>query len=164
MKILNSVQDAIYEIKQLIQSDENLRKLVYYDSANPLDAGSVPFATADPYIVVAPIYDVTEPPFDKNTIISIALSRGVYDEEIVLLKGVVKINILTRSALWKINGSKIRPLEIANIIIDKLNHQKVTTSHKLLLANIELAILNENVNGYSVTFHLEEGSGLDEQF
>jgi hypothetical protein len=99
MKILNSVQDAIYEIKQLIQSDENLRKLVYYDSANPLDGGSIPFATVDPYIVVAPIYDVTEPPFDKNTIISIALSRGVYDEELILLKGVVKINVLTRSAL-----------------------------------------------------------------
>jgi hypothetical protein len=71
---------------------------------------------------------------------------------------------LTRSALWKINGSKIRPLEIANIIIEKLNHRKITTSHKLLFSNIELAILNENVNGYSVNFHMEEGSGLDEQF
>jgi hypothetical protein len=164
MKILNSVQDAIYNIKTAIQNDSDLRKLLYYDTANPLDGGNVTFAAADPYIVVAPIYDVTEPPFDKNTIISIALSRGVYDEELVLIKGVVKINILTRSALWKINGSKIRPLEIANIIIEKINHQKINTSHKLLLSNIELAILNENVNGYSVTFHLDEGSGLDEQF
>ena len=164
MKILNSVQDAIYEIKSLIQGDEDLRKLVYYDSVNPLEASNVTISTVDPYIVVAPIYDVTEPPFDKNTIISIALSRGVYDEELILLKGVVKINVLTRSALWKINGSKIRPLEIANIIIEKLNHRKITTSHKLLFSNIELAILNENVNGYSVNFHMEEGSGLDEQF
>jgi hypothetical protein len=99
MKILNSVQDAIYEIKSLIQGDEDLRKLVYYDSVNPLEASNVTISTVDPYIVVAPIYDVTEPPFDKNTIISIALSRGVYDEELILLKGVVKINVLTRSAL-----------------------------------------------------------------
>jgi hypothetical protein len=31
-------------------------------------------------------------------------------------------------------------------------------------SNIELAILNENVNGYTISFFLEEGSGLDEQF
>jgi hypothetical protein len=92
------------------------------------------------------------------------MNRGEYDEEKVLLRGIIKITVLTRSDLWELSGNKIRPLEISNIIIDKLNNQKISASHKLLFSNIELAILNENVNGYTISFFLEEGSGLDEQF
>jgi hypothetical protein len=76
----------------------------------------------------------------------------------------VKITVLTRSDLWELTGNKIRPLEISNIIVEQLNNQKISSSHKLLFANIDLAILNENVNGYTISFFLEEGSGLDDQF
>jgi hypothetical protein len=34
----------------------------------------------------------------------------------------------------------------------------------LFFKQIDIAILNENVSGYTIIFHLEEGSGLDEQF
>lgn len=165
MKIFDNVQAGIFQIRQLIWASDDLKKLVYYDDANALSSTTVPtIAEVTPHIVVAAIFDVTEPPFDKNTIISIVLNRGNYEEEKVLLRGIVKINVLTRSELWELSGNKIRPLEISNIIIDKLNNQKISSSHKMLFSNIELVILNENVNGYTISFFLEEGSGLDEQF
>jgi hypothetical protein len=165
MKIFDNVQAGIFQIRQLIWASDDLKKLVYYDDANALSSTTVPtIAEVTPHIVVAAIFDVTEPPFDKNTIISIVLNRGNYDEEKVLLRGIVKITVLTRSEIWELSGNKIRPLEISNIIIDKLNNQKISPSHKMSFSNIELAILNENVNGYTISFFLEEGSGLDEQF
>ena len=165
MKIFDNVQAGIFQIRQLIWASDDLKKLVYYDDANALSSTTVPtIAEVTPHIVVAAIFDVTEPPFDKNTIISIVLNRGNYDEEKVLLRGIVKITVLTRSEIWELSGNKIRPLEISNIIIDKLNNQKISSSHKMLFSNIELVILNENVNGYTISFFLEEGSGLDEQF
>jgi hypothetical protein len=165
MKIFDNIQAGIFQIRQLIWASDDLKKLVYYDDANALSSTTVPtIAEVTPHIVVAAIFDVTEPPFDKNTIISIVLNRGNYEEEKVLLRGIVKINVLTRSELWELSGNKIRPLEISNIIIDKLNNQKISSSHKMLFSNIELVILNENVNGYTISFFLEEGSGLDEQF
>jgi hypothetical protein len=165
MKMFERVQEGIFQIRQLIWASEDLRKLVYYDTPTALTSTPVPtIVQVTPHIVVAAIFDVTEPPFDKNTIISIVLNRGNYDEENVLLRGIIKITVLTRSEIWELSNNKIRPLEISNIIIDKLNNQKISPSHKLLFSNIELAILNEDVNGYTISFLLEEGSGLDEQF
>jgi hypothetical protein len=100
MKIFDNVQAGIFQIRQLIWASDDLKKLVYYDDANALSSTTVPtIAEVTPHIVVAAIFDVTEPPFDKNTIISIVLNRGNYEEEKVLLRGIVKINVLTRSEL-----------------------------------------------------------------
>ena len=165
MRVFDNVETGIFQIRQLIIENSDLRKLVFFDTANAINSTTIPTINeVMPHIVVSAIFDVTEPPFDKNTIISIVMNRGEYDEEKVLLRGIIKITVLTRSDLWELSGNKIRPLEISNIIIDKLNNQKISASHKLLFSNIELAILNENVNGYTISFFLEEGSGLDEQF
>ena len=105
------------------------------------------------------------PPFEKNTIVSISLTRGNHDDGINSYKrNKVCINILTRSPLWELNNNKIRPLEIGNYIIEELNNKKISPSHKLFFSSLELAILDEEVNGYTLTFLMEEGAGLDEQF
>jgi len=165
MKIFENIQTGIFQIRDLIWASPDLRKLVFFDTPNAISSTTVPtIEEVKPHIVVSAIFDVTEPPFDKNTIVSIVLNKGNYDDEKVLLRGMVKITVLTRSDLWELTGNKIRPLEISNIIVEQLNNQKISSSHKLLFANIDLAILNENVNGYTISFFLEEGSGLDDQF
>jgi len=58
----------------------------------------------------------------------------------------------------------IRPVQIGNLIIDLLDELKVAISNKLSFNMMELAILNENISGYSLTFLMNEGSGLVEQF
>jgi len=63
-----------------------------------------------------------------------------------------------------LTDNQIRPVEISNLIIDLLDGTKLATSHKLVFDSIELAVLNENINGYSLNFYLNDGSGLIEQF
>ncbi len=164
MKIFNNIQTAIFEIKHLIKENSNIRKLLFHDVANALDLGTPTYNEVEEYVVVSPIFDVTEPPFNKNTIITIALSKGDYNDETVLFHGILQITILTRSTLWKLNNNKIRPMEIADFIVKEINNKKLTTSHKLFFKRLELSILNDNVNGYTLTFFMEEGSGLDEKF
>lgn len=164
MRKLDNIQKSIFEIRTLIQAIPEVRKMVFYDTANALNE-SIPTAEqAKEHFTVSAVFDVTKPPFNKNTIISISLTRGNYDDGSTLIRGTIRINILTRSPLWELNNNKIRPLEIGNYIIEELNNKKISPSHKLFFSSLELAILDEEVNGYTLTFLMEEGAGLDEQF
>ena len=164
MKILDNIQESVYDVLSLLQGNQDIRKLVYYDTENALTQPDITYSTPADHFTVSAIFDITEPPFDKNTIISVVLNRANYDEESKITRNLVKINILTRSALWKLDNKKIRPLQIGNIAIDILNNLKIMPSHKLVFSNMELAILNEDVNGYTLTFFLEEGSGMNGEF
>jgi hypothetical protein len=37
-------------------------------------------------------------------------------------------------------------------------------SHKLYFKSADLVVLDGNINGYGLIFHLVEGSGLDDEF
>ncbi|RLI44736.1 hypothetical protein DRO61_11800, partial [Candidatus Bathyarchaeota archaeon] len=81
---LDNMQKAIYEVKNLIQSSKNIRKLLLHDTTNALNSSDIEYADADEYIVVSPVFDMTKSPFNKNTIISIALAKGVEQEKQLL--------------------------------------------------------------------------------
>lgn len=164
MKIFENIQKAIFEIKHLIKETPEIRKLIFHDVSNALDLQKPTYEEIEEYVVVSPIFDATEPPFDKNTIITIAIKKAQYDEEAIIVHSLIQISVLTRNTLWKLNDNKVRPLEIADLIIQKINNRKLKTSHKILFSHIELSVLNENINGYTLTFLMEEGSGLDEKF
>lgn len=162
--MLKNIENAIFEIRSLIQSIPEVRKLVYYDTKNALGEKTPSIEDTQEHFTVSAVFDITEPPFDKNTIVSIAYKKGNYNDEKMMMVGMININVLTKSQLWEIDGNKIRPLEISNHIINKLSNIKLSTSHKLTLVGIDLALLSENTNGYTIAFILEEGGGLDEQF
>lgn len=159
MSKLDLIQKTIYEIKNQIQNNSDVRKLLLYDIETALAEVEVPFSDANDYIVVSPMFDMTEPPFDKNTIISVALVKATKVEEEQIYDGIIKVNILTHSNLWKLADNKIRPAEIGSKLIDLLDGTKFSTSHKLSFNFMELIILNENINGYGLLFFLNEGSG-----
>lgn len=162
--MLKNIQKAIFEIRSLIQSIPEVRKLVYFDTKTALGENTPTITETQDHFTVSAVFDITEPPFDKNTIVSVGYKKGNYNDELVMMLGMININILTKSELWELSDNKIRPLEIANSIINKLNNIKLSTSHKLLLVGIDLAILSDGTNGYTIAFILEEGGGLDEQF
>lgn len=55
-------------------------------------------------------------------------------------------------------------MEISNLIIRALNNKKVSSSHKVVFSDMELVILDQSMNGYSLMFFLEEGSGFSGGF
>lgn len=163
-KILDNIQEAIFQVIALIQGNSEVRKLVYYDTPDALSQPDVSYSTPADHFTVSAIFDITEPPFDKNTLISVVLTQGIRREDVSLIGGVLKVNILTRSGLWKLDNNKIRTLELANLIIDVLDSEKVAHSNKLFFSEMELSVLDENVNGYTLNFLITDGSGFDGEF
>jgi hypothetical protein len=97
--MFGNIQTAIYEIQTIILSEQNIRKLLFIDSTNALDQEAPTISQAQEHIILAPVFDITEPPYDKNTIMTIVLQKGVYDDESVLLNGILKVNVFTRTEL-----------------------------------------------------------------
>jgi hypothetical protein len=97
--IFENIQKAIYEIQTLILTEPDIRKLLFIDSQNALNEEAPTISQAQEHILLAPVFDITEPPYDKNTIMTIVLQKGVYNDDSVLLNGILKINIVTRTEL-----------------------------------------------------------------
>ena len=164
MAYLDGIQETLYQIEDVIKRNPNIRKLVLNDSKNALAGDDYSLQDVDAHVFNSAVFDVTEPPYDKNTIVTIALTKLIPDEEQKLFSSWVRINVITRTALWELSNYKIRPLEIANLVIKELENIKLKTSHKLFMTDMELIILDGNINGYGITFTVVEGSGLDEKF
>lgn len=161
----DSLQESLYQIRSLVREDAKIRRLVLYDQPSALSVVEDPaLSAADDHIVVTAVFDITEEPYNLNTIITIALSRATDDEDYNMLMSVIRVNIITKAQLWALDNQKIRPLEIANLIIEKLENQKLAASNKIYFHSAELVVLDGNTNGYGLTFHLIEGSGLEDEF
>ena len=166
MKYFDLIQNTLFEIKTKIREDENIRKLLVYDTSNALTLQAPTREQADPKIRVTAVFDITEPPYNHNTFVTIVATKIQSDEDEQIFNSIVRINIITQAQLWELSHKKIRPLEIANIIVTMLDNFKTEsgTSHKLFFKNADLIVLDGNINGYGLIFHLLEGSGLDDNF
>lgn len=166
MKYFDLMQKTLFEIKNKIRENENIRKLLVYDTPNALNLAAPSRNDADPKIRVTAVFDITEPPYEHNTFVTIVATKIQPDMEEQIFSSIIRINIITQAQIWELGNKKIRPLEIANEIVTMLENFKTETgtSHKLFFKNAELVVLDGNINGYGLVFHMIEGSGLDDEF
>ena len=164
MNLLDNIQNVVYQAAQLIKTDSNVRNLLYYTSADALSKTAVDIANIESYIFLAPVFDTTKEPFNKSCFITITITKLRTDDENKLLDGVLRINVLAENTIWAINNSKIRVIEIGNLVINKLNGTKLKTSHKLFFRGMELVVLDKNISGYALLFDITEGGGLQDEF
>jgi hypothetical protein len=166
MKYFDLMQKTLFEIKNKIRENENIRKLLVYDTPNALNLAAPSRNDADPKIRVTAVFDITEPPYEHNTFVTIVATKIQPDMEEQIFSSIIRINIITQAQIWELGNKKIRPLEIANEIVTMLENFKTEagTSHKLFFKNAELVVLDGNINGYGLVFHMLEGSGLDDEF
>lgn len=164
MKYLDLIQNSLFNIRNIIAANEDIQKLVFHDQPNALSLAAPSAAEYDPRISVTAIFDITEPPYDFNTFVTVVATKIQSDMEEQVLSSIVRVNIITQAQLWELDNKKIRPMEIANHILSDLENVKVAASHKLFFKSLELIVLDGNINGYGLIFHLLEGSGLDDEF
>ena len=164
MRYFDLIQQSLFEIKAKLRANQEIGKLVFYDTKNALSETAPSAAQIDPKIRVTAIFDITEEPYDHNTFITIVATKIQSDEENKNFNAIVRINVISKAQLWELDNNKIRPLEIANIVATELDNYKATASHKIYFHSAELIVLDGNTNGYGLIFHLLEGSGLDDEF
>lgn len=163
MDSLTLIQKSLFEIKHKIQSNANIRKMLYYDSKSALSQNDPGFNEVEDHILISGIFDVTEPPYDKNTLITIYPEEIYHNDSAYHTQ--LAISVITRPNLWELKDNKIRPLEVVNQVIKEIDNFKLSPSVKLSFVSTTFFIVNKNIGAYKMTFRGIEGDGkLDERY
>ena len=137
-----------------IIDNQNLCKLLYYNSNTPLLEGDI---TNTHSLIMNNIYpfpivpDIEE---DAKNIITIILddfrsSNSEYKTSKIVF------NILCHIDLWSISGG-LRPLSILNEIDRLFNQQRIATIGKLDFVSTRWITANKNWQGYQVAYKVTE--------
>lgn len=155
------VNNSLKKIKTQLLLNENVRKLLYCEEINQSTKVPVIEQVKD-HIYLQPIITVeTTEPFNKKNYITITIPEG--DKDNNKMGYVVRIIIMCEKSSWNINGD-IRPLLIAQEVVNILDGFKTDMSNELNFTNIVETVTSKDVVGYSILFDIVDGiSDVDEK-
>ncbi|MFW6029381.1 MAG: hypothetical protein ACOCRO_03925 [Halanaerobiales bacterium] len=96
-KPISILQKSIYEIRNMLLGNEDIRKIVVNDVYDPLAAEAVSYDKAKENIHVAAVLDTTNEEYNKNTFVTITLERAARSDESKMFRGILSINALSHS-------------------------------------------------------------------
>ena len=156
------LQSTLYQIKNILLADPEVRKLLYY-STEELGKKSleqmkeVTQAAVEDNIYLQLVVDMdTTPPFNKRNFISIFLSDGSCDDQEVMTYA-INVALMSEKHDWII-GNDIRPLRLAQKVIDLIDGKKLELSNKMFFNHITQQIVNDDVYGYTLIFAASDGA------
>ena len=151
-------EKTLFEIRATLLGSEKVRKLLYNDSPFALSLQAPTMEQVGQYIVTNPIFDMVETPeYDHNTVINIELDTLENNDTSV--DGILRINVVCNAAVWTLDGSSIRPIQIADEVVRLLHNKKFSVADKLIFAQIIPLIINKKMIGYTLMFDISDGNG-----
>ena len=164
--MLDNIQSALFEIKRVLIEDEEIRKLLYNDSNDALNLDTPSIESVDDYISLYPVYEFNTESGGYNHNCGISIGVSVIDpvDEVVQVIASLSINVLVNSNKWVLTGNKIRPLEIADRIIELLENKKFSTSSTLSFDGMTNLIMTKRISGYALSFTMNDGTAKIENF
>ena len=163
--MLDNIQSALFEIKRVLLEDEEIRKLLYNDSNDALNLDTPSTEDVDDYISLYPIYEFnTEAGYNHNCGINIVVPVIDPTDEVVQVIASLTINVVVNSNKWILTGNKIRPLAIADRIIELLENKKFSASSTLSFDGMTNLIMTKRISGYALSFTMNDGTANIEKF
>lgn len=168
--ILN-IQTTMFEIKAALLNNGDIRKLLYYDIPEALEADVTPSIndlTKDAnnkdlhYITLFPIMEKGIVEYGRNTYIMITLPLIDLDtdEDNNIYPGIT-VTAITDSEHYMLSNDRLRLLEICNRVIKILDNQKFTVAGKLEVIQLKEIVFNEQIYGYTLkVFSSDMGKGV----
>lgn len=157
--MLNRIESTIAAIKRALLNDETIRKLMFNDSNNALQLSTPTVQQVDEYITTYPIFEFeTQQNFEKNGMINIYIIDGYPNKDHLAVDATVQINVVFNRDKWMLVDNKIRPLQVANKIIQLVDNKKFTTSNPATLSRMQQLILNKKLVGYALLFDFTDGN------
>lgn len=160
--MLERIATTMAEIKVTLLNDEKIRKLVFNDSNAALSLDTPTIEQASKYITLYPIFDFeNKSDYSQNSMINIVFADGEVgdDNDSVILVGTLRVNVVVNVDKWELLNNKIRPIELANRIIQLLDNKKFSISNPLQFASLQELIINKQMTGYALLFDIADGSG-----
>lgn len=153
-KFLLRVNDSFKQLKTKILLNEEVRKMLYYDVVDDNTIAPVIEQAAE-HVFLQPVIDVdVNEPFNKKNYITITLPESEKDDN--QMNYVFRIIVMCEKTCWNLNND-IRPLLIAQEIINDLDGFKTKLSNTLKFTSLVETVTNKNVCGYSILFDIIDG-------
>lgn len=155
------VNNSFKQIRTQLLLNETIRKYLYWDTIN--ENTVVPsIELVKEHVYIQPIITVeTTEPFNKKNYITITIPEGDMNNN--KMDYVVRVIIMSEKSCWEINND-IRPLIIAQEIVNILDGFKTDFSNSLKFSNIVETVTSKDVVGYSILFDVTDGiSDIDEK-
>lgn len=159
-KFILRVEKTIQEIKRRLLLNEEIRKLLYYESEALVDGVAVPsIQLVENNIFTQPVVNVTtEPPFDKKIFIAISLSASGF-KNINEVDHAIKIAVMCHSSNWVYGNGRVRVLHLIQEVINELDSEKFACAEILEYEQLLQTVVNEDITGYSIIFSVADGVG-----
>ena len=148
------VESSLKTIKTKLLLNKQIRTLLYYDEVSE-DTTPPAIEQAEEHIFIQPVInvEVTEP-FNKKNYITITVPEGEKTNN--QMGYVFRIIVMCDKSCWSLNDH-IRPLLIAQEVVNTLEGQKLELSHTMEFSNIVETVTNKDVTGYSILFDIIDG-------
>ena len=157
--MLLNIESLFFEIKNLLSSDEVIKKLLFYNDSDALEKVTPTLADVESHFFIKPIIYVYEdsPEANINNFLSIGYVKGTPLEGST--RHMLKISVASERRLWELKDNKIRPLRIANKVIEKINKRKFGPATILKLDDIREVHFSNDLVGYILLFELWDEQG-----
>lgn len=169
-QFLIRLENTLRKIKRDLLLDEEIRKLLFYDSSEmeklqseeniPFDSLDIPaIELVKGNVFLQPIVEVdNQPPYNKKVFIAITSpSMGFAKADSV--EYAIKISIQMDKTNWVYDGDKIRVYRLAQLIINKLDGVKYDCATELAFEQMLETVTDKTTTGKSLLFSIVDGVG-----
>lgn len=158
-------EKIFYQIKTTLLNSADLKKLVFYNTADALTRAEPTIAEASQTIYIKPVIYVYDdsPEYGISSFISIGLIESIILEGSI--RASIKVSVACDRQVWEItdpNDSsklRVRPLAILSEIANVLDGAKFESAGKLYLRVIKEVYFNNDLVGYTALFDINEEKG-----
>lgn len=157
--MFSNFEKIFYQIKNALLNSADLKRLVFYNTADALIRAEPTYAEAESSIYLKPVIYVYDDSPEKG--ISSFISIGLI-ESIILdgsISSSIKISVACDREIWVLNEDRIRPLAILSEIANKLDQAKFEAAGKLNLRVVKEIYYNNDLVGYTALFDIDDEKG-----
>lgn len=157
-EFLIRLESTMRSIKQKLLLDDDIRKMLFYEKIVDLENMKAPsIASCSDHVFLQPIIDTdVTAPFDKLNYITITVPESAISNK---AHYVVRVMIMCDKRCWTYDDNRIRPIRLAQAIINAIDGEKFQCASPLSLSKILETVTNKTMYGYSIVFGLADGLG-----
>lgn len=152
-------EKILYQIKNALLNSADLKRLVFYNTADALTRAEPTYAEAEPSIYIKPVIYVYDDSPEKG--ISSFISIGLIESDILdgSIRSTIKVSVACDREIWVMDENRIRPLVILSEIANKLDQTKFGAAGKLNLRMVKEIYYNNDLVGYTALLDIDDEKG-----
>lgn len=139
-------------------NNQNLCKLLYYNSSDPLSEPDIDDPSSLLFNKIYPLPKIPDTTSEAGTILCVFFDHFILPNSNTGVKsGTITIDIISHIDLWRLDGM-IRPFSILHEIDSIFNQERIAGVKELQFDRGSFLYINESFAGYQVRYRMVSGN------